>query len=298
MDQEPEFIEAPKSAYLLYCDAKRPNIRRENPYLRNNEVNKIIASQWKRATSHEKLPFVTEAKRLKSIQKKYFGEIQKPFNAYLIWINEQRKELKNQEKEKAQSKTIVSELAAKWKTMTMDEKLPYLEQERIQKEEYKKAVDQIKTDLNLKYRAKPGRNQPRNSYMIFYKMKKEESGKVSKALVEEWRKIWKNMNDEEKKPFREEAEKGKAKTEISNPEDAIQEHDEESDSSLSNPLSPISEAHSESGNPSRSSSLEPLDYFSEIVVLDNDEQKSLENIEPTLKISDNFPWELALKSIL
>ncbi|EFO96476.1 hypothetical protein CRE_20975 [Caenorhabditis remanei] len=205
MEQEPEFIEAPKSAYLLYCDAKRPTIRRENPYLRNNELSKIIASHWKRATSHEKLPFVTEAKRLKSIQKKYFGEIQKPFNAYLIWIDEQRKELKNRDQEKAQRKTIVSELAAKWKTMSMDEKLPYLEQERIQKEEYQKAVNQIKTDLNLKFRAKTGGNPPRNAYMIFYKMKKEESGgKVNRGLVEEWRKIWKNMSHEEKKPFRDE----------------------------------------------------------------------------------------------
>lgn len=51
----------PKTAYILYCASKRPELLKANPAARTPELTKLAAKAWRSLSEEEKAPFVVEA---------------------------------------------------------------------------------------------------------------------------------------------------------------------------------------------------------------------------------------------
>ncbi|KAF1746604.1 hypothetical protein GCK72_023061 [Caenorhabditis remanei] len=316
MEKIPEYVENPKTAYMLYCEAKRPHFIKNYPDLTNQELYQVLESLWKMDNSKEKIEYISEAARLKDIQKKYYGHIKKPMNAFKIWFSEKKAEFIDRDPT-ASPMLIMARLADHWKTMSKNRKLPYYEKERIQRKEHAAAVTRTKTDFHLKYNEKPENSKPRSAYLIFYTLKKADllqnkTAIKSQSIPEELRRIWRNMSPEDKMPYKEKADalkreyeqritsldthEGRGTTEIQDDELQFKISDNKDCIPLSYPSSPESMIFSDiepNGGPSQSSA---ADYFENLVFF-NDQSENLEDIKPTLKFSSDFPWELALKSI-
>ena len=52
-----------KTAYLFFCEAKRPAVRKSNPGLSMVEVTKVLGEQWKGLTGEQRKPFEAQASR-------------------------------------------------------------------------------------------------------------------------------------------------------------------------------------------------------------------------------------------
>jgi len=54
------------SAYLIYGQKVREEVKKEHPEAKSSEIMKLIGAKWQKLTDEEKKPFVEEASRLKS----------------------------------------------------------------------------------------------------------------------------------------------------------------------------------------------------------------------------------------
>jgi len=54
------------SAYLLYGQRVREEVKKEHPEAKSSEIMKLIGQKWQKLTDEEKKPFIEEASQLKS----------------------------------------------------------------------------------------------------------------------------------------------------------------------------------------------------------------------------------------
>mmetsp|Transcript_36112 Transcript_36112/g.81312 ORF Transcript_36112/g.81312 Transcript_36112/m.81312 type:complete len:178 (-) Transcript_36112:97-630(-) len=143
----------PMSAWLLFCEAKRDEVKRDNPEIAFTEINKVIAGKWKALTEEEKKPFEEEAakrfeeyKGKKALYEAECGDVyysrrvydepeytgkrrrvkdvnapKKGQNAYMLWCHSVREDLRKANPDMAM-KDILRELGQKWKDLDPSEK--------------------------------------------------------------------------------------------------------------------------------------------------------------------------------
>ncbi|KAF1746445.1 hypothetical protein GCK72_022901 [Caenorhabditis remanei] len=307
MSTIPDFHELSKTQYMLFRDAKHPQLAEQYPDSTDEELVELVASFWEKATPEKKAFYSSEAARLKALQKKFYGHLKRPRSAYTIWSNENCIDLFNQNPT-ANARVITKKLGIMWNDMSDEEKTPYFQQEEMEKAVFEAAVESIKN--NNKTEEKQPIKGPKTSYNIFYSFKKNELEKenlsIEKAkMAEEINKTWRNMSDAEKAPFRVQAMQlkiennkisanqnyqslrmaRKRKADVANQE-AI---------TLSPSLSTDSEVEREDN---QTPSVRLLECSFSNLGIDDGELEQLENIEPTVKMPDDFPWEKVIESIL
>eukprot|EP00286_Rhodomonas_abbreviata_P021096 CAMPEP_0181305358 /NCGR_PEP_ID=MMETSP1101-20121128/9683_1 /TAXON_ID=46948 /ORGANISM="Rhodomonas abbreviata, Strain Caron Lab Isolate" /LENGTH=795 /DNA_ID=CAMNT_0023411261 /DNA_START=27 /DNA_END=2414 /DNA_ORIENTATION=+ len=67
--KDPNAPKRAKSAWLLFCDAKREEVKENNPGIAFTEINAKISEQWNKLTPEEKKPFEDKAKKLSETYK-------------------------------------------------------------------------------------------------------------------------------------------------------------------------------------------------------------------------------------
>ncbi|KAL5052880.1 hypothetical protein RYX36_033562 [Vicia faba] len=196
-------------------------------------------------------PMVKDKEQEKKDKKKKNGcsETKRPTHAYTLWVKDQWHEVKKANPE-AEFKDISNILGAKWKTVTAEEKKPYEEKYLAEKEAYLKVITkekreieamklleeeqkqktamelleqymQFKQDTEKENKNKKKKEkdplkpkQPLSAYFLFTNDRRaailaDNKGvlEVSKITGEEW----KNMTEEQKRPYEEVAKKNKEK---------------------------------------------------------------------------------------
>lgn len=68
--KDPNAPKKPAGAYILFCSAKRPEVKKENPDLTAPEMLKELGALWKAASDADKKPFYAQAEKDKERYKK------------------------------------------------------------------------------------------------------------------------------------------------------------------------------------------------------------------------------------
>ncbi|EFO89453.1 hypothetical protein CRE_19937 [Caenorhabditis remanei] len=312
MENVPDYDETPKTSFTLFCDTKRLQIKEE---LSAEEYLKVFVSLWENTSPEEKAVFKKEAARLKAAQKKFYGHITRPVKAFDIWSAGKRTQISVQDPT-ASVRVIKRRMEIIWKNMSDKEKLPFYAEEESQKADFKAAIAAVKNEFKNNKEI-PKAKRPRNAYMIYYNIKKDELSRdnapiESGTMNEEIRRIWKNMSNAEKSPFRLEANRLKTEYDKKYPDFKYQpwlkrQHNLKEESveaqikySPEDAISLSTEADSNRSN-TQSSSTPPtysLECSFSNLGIDYDEPEHLENIEPTIKVPNDFPWLEAIRSII
>ncbi|KAL5552367.1 hypothetical protein UlMin_002543 [Ulmus minor] len=191
---------------------------------------------------------VKDKEQVKKEKKKGCPEKKRPSSPYVLWCKDQWNEIKKENPE-AEFKEISIILGAKWKNVSAEEKKPYEEKYQAEKEAYlqimakekreaeamklleednkqKTAMELLEQYLQFKKEAEKDNKkikkekdplkpkQPMSAFFLFTNERradlvaeKKSVTEISKITGEEW----KNMSEEQKRPYEEEAKKNKEK---------------------------------------------------------------------------------------
>lgn len=58
--KDPNRVKKPKSAYLFFCDDKRPSVQKKNPGKKMGDISKILGDLWKNISDEERQKYVTQ----------------------------------------------------------------------------------------------------------------------------------------------------------------------------------------------------------------------------------------------
>ncbi|CAK8579315.1 unnamed protein product [Lathyrus sativus] len=189
-----------------------------------------------------------DKKKKKKKKKNGCSETKRPTHAYMLWVKDQWHEVKKANPE-AEFKDISNILSAKWKTASAEERKPYEEKYLAEKEAYLRVITKEKREIeamklleeeqkqktamelleqymqfkqetekeikNKKKEKDPSKpKHPMSAYFLFTNDRRaailaENKGvlEVAKITGEEW----KNMTEEQKRPYEEIAKKNKEK---------------------------------------------------------------------------------------
>ena len=195
----------PPTAYFLFNDEERPNVSKNNPDMKAQDIMRELASQWKSIDPARKSALEAKAARLK---KEYEDEIAKwkldhpdevaeyeasknapdtkskkkkrregmpkqPKTAYLLFCDGERERVK-EERPDVRGKDIMGELAKRWKLIDPARKSSFEAEASRLHEEYKKDVTSWERDNPGESKApKKARRpegmpkQPLHAYQIF-----------------------------------------------------------------------------------------------------------------------------------
>lgn len=64
--QQEEHIKRPMNAFMVWARQKRKEISQEHPKMHNSEISKMLGAMWKKLTDKDKVPYVEQAKCLRS----------------------------------------------------------------------------------------------------------------------------------------------------------------------------------------------------------------------------------------
>jgi hypothetical protein len=216
-----------KSAYILYCQDERANVKAENPNLNAKEVLKILGGKWKETDEETKAKYQKmaeedktryaeemktyvpsdeedEKKPRKARAKKAKNAPKNAKSAYIFYCQNERPNLKT-ENPNLDAKEVLKILGGKWKETDEETKAKYqkmAEEDKIRyAEEMKTYVPSDEEKKSRKERVKKDKNAPKNvrSAYMFYceknrdvikKKNPELKGKeITAKLSEEWKKI-------------------------------------------------------------------------------------------------------------
>lgn len=146
-------------------------------------------------------------------------KVKRPSSAYLFFCNKVRSEVKaeNPDKKPTEVTKIIGE---KWKSLSTEEKTPFVEQAKVDKERYTKEKGSATATEAPK---KP--KKPPTAYMLFANsvraaIRGQKPGISLGEISQKTSEMWKALRDEEKEDFIIEAEKLKKDSAASPPAEA------------------------------------------------------------------------------
>lgn len=222
----------PRSAYILFSNVERENVKNENPKMTPKEIMKELGKKWKEADEDEKEKyrelakedkerFDEEMKNYVPVEEEDTGDKKKrkkkaknsPKNAsgpYIFFCKEEREKIKK-ELPDLKSQEILKELGQRWKLIKDTDKVKkYQEMAEVDKERFKEEMkNYVPSEDNepkqKKQRAKKDKNAPKNPttmYQLFCKDNREnlkKEGLNPKEVTKKLSEMWKDFNKEDKK---------------------------------------------------------------------------------------------------
>jgi len=159
----------PLSAYMFFCQAMRPDVKRDNPAANFSDLGKLLGAKWQTLKDSEKKPYEKQNQQDKERYEKDKEELNRkeaedsgdaepktkktkttsaakntvkkgpktPKSAYMLFADDERTKLKNEGKDVtfAESGKHIGE---RWRALSDKEKAPYVEKNKGLKEQYEK----------------------------------------------------------------------------------------------------------------------------------------------------------------
>ena len=210
-EKDPAAPKRPKTSYIIFCGAKRDEIKKKNPDMKGKEILSKLGEMWKALNDKQKKKYVDEANKDKE---RYEGEMneyvpsegfekkdkkkskaKRAPSGYIIFCGDKREEVKTENPE-MKATEITKELGRQWRELSQEEKDEY---------------NQRSKDMNAELK---GQSEDENEE----KPKKQRKGK--KKVEEE---------DEEEKPKKQRRGKKQVEEveEVEEPEEVEEEPEEE-----------------------------------------------------------------------
>ncbi|KAM0915540.1 hypothetical protein ACQ4PT_010769 [Festuca glaucescens] len=137
-EKDPNKPKRPPSAFFVFMEGFRKDYKEKNP---NNKqvsvVGKAGGEKWKSLTDDEKAPYVAKAEKLKAEYAKKIDAYNNP-QAEASGDSDKSKSEINDEEDASEVGKAGGE---KWKSLTDDEKAPYVAKAEKLKAEYAKKID-------------------------------------------------------------------------------------------------------------------------------------------------------------
>lgn len=152
--KDPNAPKKPVSSYICFCNELRDSVRQKNPAMSITYIAKELGKMWGLLSTKDKVKYENMAKKdkeryetamtsytppegMETVQtkgrsKKERTGPKKPVNAYMYFGQVTREKLKNT----VDPKDMMSEIAKKWKELSPDQKRPFEEQAKKDKERY------------------------------------------------------------------------------------------------------------------------------------------------------------------
>jgi len=180
----------PLSAYMFFCQAMRPDVKRDNPNANFSDLGKLLGAKWQTLKDQEKKPYEKQNQQDKERYEKDKEELNRkeaedsgdaepkskktktaaaaknkekqgpkaPKSAYMLFADDERTKLKNEGKDVgfAESGKHIGE---RWRALSDKEKAPYVEKNKQLREQYEKEKaewEQVNGPLEKKARKKKG----------------------------------------------------------------------------------------------------------------------------------------------
>jgi len=160
-------LKRPASSYMLYCKARRPELKKEQPTLSFGEFGKALGADWRKLGDDDKKPFEKEAAKLKQTYlkekakldgkgggkgkggakgkggkadkapKKPSQKLKRPASSYMLFCKKHRPEVKKK-KPTLTFGELGKEMGADWRKLGEDDKKPFAKEAAKLKKKYLK----------------------------------------------------------------------------------------------------------------------------------------------------------------
>ncbi|KAL0234067.1 hypothetical protein PCE1_001105 [Barthelona sp. PCE] len=170
-------IKRPRSAYLYFCQERRPILREENPDLKMTDISKLLGADWRKLDDTQKIPFnelaaqdkvryneekeaymvshpeeveeVEKPKKKRGAKKKKDPNAPKrPISAYLRFASEIRPAVK-EENPSLTFGEITKEVSKRWNELEDEDKVPYKEMFDADKVRYQAQMEEYNKKKEL-----------------------------------------------------------------------------------------------------------------------------------------------------
>lgn len=237
--KDPEAPKKWKTSYIFFCTEQRKLLKNQDVKYKTTEITGKLAEIWKSLSDREKLKYDELSKQDKeryikemsvySPSETYKKERTKPkriTSSYMFFCQKERDTIKN-ECPNMNAKEITSELGRRWKTLTDEQKAPYIEKQDKDKARYmnekqslNQSIQQPQEEKKQKVRktaptktapAKTKR-QPKSTKTIGFKnfcneekdrLENENPNWSSRKITSELIEMWNELNDEDKQQYEE-----------------------------------------------------------------------------------------------
>lgn len=144
--KDPNAPKKPTSAYIYFCNDKRPVVKKQNPDMKVTEIVSKLGKEWKSISKKESAAYHTKAEKDKQRYMKEMesyvppaGLVQKKESkvrhrsGYQIFCDEERPKVKKQHPD-MKGKEVLSLLGQKWSSLTDKQKTKYKDMAQTEKE--------------------------------------------------------------------------------------------------------------------------------------------------------------------
>jgi len=230
--KDPEAPKKWKTSYIFFCAAQRELLKNQDVKFKATEITAKLAEMWKHLSDREKVKYEELSKQDKeryikemstyspseTYKKKERTGPKRPTSSYMFFCQHERDTIKN-ECPNMNAKEITSELGRRWKTLTDEQKVPYLEKQDKDKARYmneKQSIPQPEKEKKQKVRktapAKTTKRQTKPAKTIGFKnfcneekvrLENENPDWSSRKITSELIEMWNELNDEDKQQYEE-----------------------------------------------------------------------------------------------
>jgi len=139
-EKDPAAPKRSKSSYIIFCGAKRDEIKKKNPDMKATEITSKLGEMWQSLNDKQKKKYVDEANKDKE---RYEGEMneyvpsegfekkgkkkskaKRAPSGYIIFCQDKRQEVKTENPE-MKATEITKELGRQWRELSQEEKDEY-----------------------------------------------------------------------------------------------------------------------------------------------------------------------------
>ena len=188
-----------RTSYIFFCSEHREKLKTDEPALSTTQIVSKLATIWRNLKDEDKQKYekmaIEDKKRYEKEMEQYNPEKsqidkpvipKRPLTSYLFFCNETRDIIKK-ENPLLLGKQITTELGKRWKQLSDEEKNPYVEKQKLDRERYdnEKSCKQQSTEVETKETNKSKRKEKKPVETKGKKQVKEEPNKGKKPVKEE-----------------------------------------------------------------------------------------------------------------
>jgi len=164
----------PLTAFMYFAKANRAKVKEANPEADFGTLGRLVGEAWRKLNDEQKIPYQEQSKAdkeryaheietvdpallNKATRKKVkanFGQPKRPLSSYMFFSRDHRA-IVQKENPEAKFAQVGKILGAKWKSMSPEDKKPYIEMNAVDKIRYEREMKAYKEKYPERMKKKP-----------------------------------------------------------------------------------------------------------------------------------------------